>query len=186
MKKLFYTLLVSVLSITALQAQTTTIGDVELQNAVNIDGTSLQLNGAGIRSKYFLSLYVGSLYVPSKITDGEKALATDQKMIQLDIISSLISKEKMEDTIKEGFNNSMNGNIAPLQKEIDSFIAVFSEEVEVGDIFQFVTNGSKLKALKNGKELTSVDNAEFNKVLFGIWLGAKPADKKLKSKMLGN
>ncbi|NLR94174.1 MULTISPECIES: chalcone isomerase family protein [Flammeovirga] len=186
MKKVLYTIIVMIASIISVNAQTTTVSDVTLENKVEINGLSLDLNGAGVRSKYFLSLYVGSLYLPKKSTDANEVLYnTDNKMIQLDIISSLISKEKMEETIKEGFKNSMNGDTSSLQSEIDSFIAVFSDEVEVGDKFQFVDKGTILKAYKNGKELTTIKNEEFQKVLFGIWLGNKPADKKLKNKMLG-
>ncbi|KXX69688.1 hypothetical protein AVL50_12400 [Flammeovirga sp. SJP92] len=174
------------MSVVTVSAQTTEISDVVLQNSVQEDGTQLQLNGAGVRSKYFLSLYVGSLYLPGKSSDANKILySSDMKMIQLDIISSLITAEKMEETVRAGFKNSLGGDTSSLQSEIDSFIAVFGEEIEVGDIFKFVTSGQELKAYKNGKLLTTVTGAEFQRALFGIWLGNKPADKKLKNLMLG-
>ncbi|WP_044202105.1 chalcone isomerase family protein [Flammeovirga sp. OC4] len=186
MKRAFIAFLLTVMSVVTVSAQTTEISDVVLQNSVEESGTKLQLNGAGVRSKYFLSLYVGSLYLPGKSSDANKILySNEMKMIQLDIISSLITAGKMEETVRTGFKNSLGGDTSSLQSEIDSFIAVFGEEIEVGDIFKFVTSGKELKAYKNGKLLTTVKGEEFQRALFGIWLGNKPADKKLKNLMLG-
>ena len=39
---------------------------------------------------------------------------------------------------------------------------------------------------KDGKEVGMIEGLDFKKALFGIWLGAKPADKGLKNEMLGN
>jgi len=52
----------------------------------------LVLNGAGYRSKYWLSLYVGALYVTKKTSDPESIIEADEKMaLQITIISSLIT-----------------------------------------------------------------------------------------------
>lgn len=186
MKQAIFAFLLMVTSMVTVSAQTTEISDVTLQNTIEVDGATLHLNGAGVRSKYFLSLYVGSLYLTNKASDANKILySTDVKMIQLDIISSLITAEKMEETVKEGFKNSLGGDTSSLQSEIDSFISVFKEEIEVGDVFKFETNGTSLKAYKNDKLLTTVESEDFQRALFGIWLGNKPADKKLKGLMLG-
>ncbi|MBB6461028.1 chalcone isomerase family protein [Flammeovirga kamogawensis] len=186
MKQSLLTVLIVFAAFVSTFAQTTEISDVTLQNKIDVDGTSLTLNGAGVRSKYFLSLYVGSLYLPIKASDANKILYSKElKMIQLDIISSLITAEKMEETVRAGFKNSLNGNTAPLQKEIDAFISVFSEEIETEDIFKFISDGTSVKAYKNDKLLTTVEGEEFQRALFGIWLGNKPADKKLKNLMLG-
>lgn len=41
-----------------------TVGGVDIPDTYTADSTELQLNGAGTRSKFFIDLYVGSLYVP--------------------------------------------------------------------------------------------------------------------------
>lgn len=186
MKHTIIAFLLAAVSMITAQAQTTEISDVTLQNSIDVDGTALQLNGAGVRSKYFLSLYVGSLYLENKSSDANKILYSNElKMMRLDVISSLITAEKMEETVRSGFKSSLGGDTSSLQSEIDSFIGVFKEEIEVGDVFKFITTGEVLKAYKNDKLLTTVEGEDFQRALFGIWLGNKPADKKLKGLMLG-
>ncbi len=63
MKQAIFAFLLMVTSMVTVSAQTTEISDVTLQNTIEVDGATLHLNGAGVRSKYFLSLYVGSLYI---------------------------------------------------------------------------------------------------------------------------
>ncbi|NRA12526.1 MAG: chalcone isomerase family protein [Crocinitomicaceae bacterium] len=45
--------------------------------------------------------------------------------------------------------------------------------------------GKGAAVMVNGKYKGLVAGLEFKKALFSIWLGSNPADKKLKSKMLG-
>ncbi|MGL5395016.1 MAG: chalcone isomerase family protein, partial [Shewanella sp.] len=40
------------------------VSGVQVADSITLDAQTLQLNGAGVRSKFFMDLYVGSLYVP--------------------------------------------------------------------------------------------------------------------------
>lgn len=163
------------------------VSDVKVPTSLDVDGTKLTLNGAGIRTKYFMDMYVGSLYVKSKGQDGPTIANADEEMtIHLDIISGLITSDKMVSATNDGFENSTGGNTAPLQKEIDMFMGAFSEEIVDGDAFQFdYTPDAGTKVYKNGTLKTTIAGHKFKKALFGIWLGNKPADKNLKKGMLG-
>ncbi|GAA4839357.1 chalcone isomerase family protein [Algivirga pacifica] len=186
MKTLFFTFIFSILSLGLTQAQSVTISDVELKENVTVDGTDLVLNGAGIRTKFFFDLYVGSLYLPSKKTDAEAIIHGEDLMrIQLNIISSMITSEKMESATREGFENATNGKTQPIEGEINAFIDVFKEEIKEGDVFQFDAQGPRVTVYKNGNKSIVIEGKAFREALFGIWLSNKPADKKLKEQMLG-
>ena len=43
------------------------IGGIEMPNNLKIDNSELILNGAGLREKWFLDLYVGGLYLTKKM-----------------------------------------------------------------------------------------------------------------------
>ena len=146
----------------------------------------LVLNGAGVRSKWFLDLYVGGLYLKNKSSDALHIINLDEAMaITLHITSSLISSKKMQDATMEGFENSTNKNIEPLKSRINKFINVFKEEIKDGDIYNFIYEPKDgVKIYKNSKFITTIKGLEFKKALFGIWLCDKPAQESLKKKML--
>ena len=72
------------------------IGGINMPETIKAGSTTLVLNGAGIRTKFFMKLYVGGLYLQNKTSDANKVLNTDEAMaMRLHIISSMITSEKM-------------------------------------------------------------------------------------------
>ena len=165
------------------------VGGVQLQPSITENGTILNLNGAGIRSKFFIDVYVGSLYTPRPESDAKSILdGKETAAVQLNIISGLISSDKMVETVEEGFKEATDGDVAPLRKRIDEFLNVFTRtEIKKGEVFTLVGEpGTGVITYRNGEKVAEVKGDDFRKALFAIWLGDKPADKKLKSKMLGS
>ncbi len=185
-KQILTLLLVAFTGIFSANAQQTVSG-VKVDSKLSVEGQNLLLNGAGLREKMWIDLYVGSLYLPSKtsnakeITDSKEAAA-----IRLDIVSGMITSEKMISAVNDGFENSTNKNTAPLKAKIDKFKSFFKDEIKKGDNF-IIANvpGTGVVVFKNGTKKGTIDGHDFKKALFGIWLGTKPADKDLKEGMLG-
>ncbi|MDI9355864.1 MAG: chalcone isomerase family protein [Chitinophagaceae bacterium] len=164
------------------------IHDIKIEDKLSIEGQHLTLNGAGTRVKMFMDFYVGSLYVTHKSEDG-KAIASSNKAmaIKIDIVSGLISSERMISAIHEGFEASTGGKTSPLQEYITTFITFFQEPIMKRDVFiiLYVPN-TGVSVYKNGvKKGTIKDNSDFKKALFEIWLGDGAIDKNLKREMLG-
>ncbi len=92
----------------------------------------------------------------------------------------------MKEATTEGFKNSTNGNTAPYQDKIDMFISVFKDNIKINDVYDLIYIPAEgTKVYKNKELKMTVKGLDFKKVLFGIWLGNKPADKGLKDLMLG-
>ncbi len=163
------------------------IAGISMPDTVQADGSALVLNGAGVRTKFFMDLYVGGLYLKQRQADADKIIAADEPMaIRLHIISGLITSEKMETATREGFANATGGQTSPLAEKIESFIAVFREQIQKGDIFEFTyVPGAGTRIAKNGALKKTIPGADFKRALFGIWLCAKPAQESLKAQMLG-
>lgn len=107
--------------------------------------------------------------------------------IRLHIISSMITSEKMENATREGFENSTKNLNISLTNEIETFIDVFKEKIEIGDIYDLIyTPNIGVDIYKNTTYKKTIPSLEFKKALFGIWLGDKPAQESLKTKMLGD
>lgn len=148
----------------------------------------LQLNGAGVREKWLMDLYVGALYLKQHENDAVKIIKDEDEMaIRLEMVSSLVTSEKMSSATLEGFENATHGNTAPLKTEIDAFLATFKEPIKKGDIFEMVyVPGEGVKIYKNSELKNTVAGEAFKQALFGIWLSDKPAQKSLKEEMLGH
>ncbi len=176
-----------VLSSTAATAQMK-VGGAVLPATETFYGETIILNGAGVREKLWIDLYAAGLYLNEKSSEADRVLNDEKPMaIKLHIVSKLISSDKMISAVTEGFEKSTNGNTAPIQKEIDTLISFFKEDIKENDIFDLVYIPSKgVVAYKNGKEKGIVPGKDFKKALFGIWLSNNPADDDLKDQMLAN
>ena len=163
------------------------ISGIEMPNKLKIGNTELVLNGAGVREKFFLDLYVGGLYLIKKQNNPLTIINSKEDMsIRLHIVSGMITSKKMKNAVNEGFENSTNDNITPIKKQIDEFIAVFKDEINKGDIFEMTyVDSVGTEISKNGKVSKIVEGMNFKKALFGIWLCNDPAQESLKEEMLG-
>lgn len=189
MKKALSTSVVSLALSAALAAPVSalTVEGVDIPETYSAMDTKLKLNGAGTRSKWFMDLYVGGLYVPESIDDGQAVInAGEPQAITLHIISGMITSDRMTEATMEGFKNATDGDLSAIRDDVDQFMSVFAEEIKEGDVFDLVYLPSEgVRVLKNGEVRDTVGDLEFKKALFGIWLSDKPAQKELKASMLG-
>jgi len=184
MKKLLLSIFLGVgLSVSA--QSTKTYGGVKFPTTIEIGKTSLELNGGGIREKYFMDLYAAALYVPNKTDEPGKIVYGDvEQAIHIKIISSMVTREKFIESTTEGFKNAGHGKAS--DSEIKKFMGYFSDDFKIGDKIQLEylpEKGTIVK--KNGTVKGTIPGLEFKKALFAIWLGSKPASADLKKGMLG-
>lgn len=162
-----------------------TVAGVTFDSKMSVKGTTLQFNGAGLREKYSLDLYVGALYLERPSMDASVIMNDNKKQaIKLVIVSNKVTRDKFNSSVKEGFENSTNGKASA--EEIAKFKACFKDEFKKGDEINILyVPGKGVAVTINGAYKGLVEGLEFKKALFSIWLGSKPASKKLKSGMLG-
>ena len=185
MLKIYIFLLTIILS--ASTCHTKEIAGINFPDVYEISQTKLILNGVGIRTKFFLQLYVGGLYLEQKNSQPEQIILADSPMaIRLHIVSSMITSKKMEAATREGFEKATDNNISPIKSQIEQFISVFKEEIQENDIYDLVYSADKsVTVYKNGKVHSSIVGLDFKQALFGIWLCDNPAQENLKTEMLG-
>ncbi len=165
----------------------TVIEEATLPNEIVFSGEKLVINGAGLREKFFFDIYAGALYLKNKSKKASEIAGADETMaVKVHILSGMMTKKKLGSALRDGFIKSTNNNVEPLQDRVEKFISFVTEEIEVGQVFDMVYVKGKGSVLyKNGVEKGYVEGLDFKKALFNIWLGSKPVDKDLKSKMLG-
>jgi len=166
----------------------TKIGGVIMPNVVKVGSEYLKINGGGIREKMFMDMYIGVLYLREKSSSASTIINADEPMaIKMRIVSSMVTKDNMEEAIRTGFNNSTGNKTTPIKDKIDLLItSCFKEEIAIGDIFDLIyIPGTGTSFNKNNVSIVSIAGLDFKKALFGIWLCETPADENLKTKMLG-
>jgi hypothetical protein len=176
-----------ILSLGTAFGQDRVVSGVKFPGHIIAEKDALFLNGAGIREKYFMDMYVCGLYLKNRSTDPNTILNADEKMgLRLVIVSSMVSNSVMQKAVREGFEKSTNNNTAPIKKEIETFITAFSDEIKKGDAFELnYVPGTGCVVTKNGVEKTRIAGLAFKKALFGIWLGSNPAHEELRNDLLG-
>lgn len=173
------------IGVTSTFAQKRTVAGITFPPKITVNSKNLIYNGSGLREKYTFDLYVAALYLPRPSMDAGKVITDNSEVaIHIEIVSSKVTKDKFVETVKEGFGKASHGKAT--SDEVKEFMAFFSSEFKVGDkIHLEYSPGVGVTVLKNEKKIGVMKGLEFKKALFSIWLGSSPADKGLKSDLLG-
>jgi len=171
------------------QALALDIEGVKLDDKVQVGNASLQLNGAGIRTRYFFKVYVGALYLGESKHSSATVLAdAGAKRLTMHMLRDL-SSEKLLEAFEKGLSgNNTAAELAAIEARIKEFYVIFraANEVAQGDVITldyFPGEGTRISI--NGVEKGRVAGAEFNRALLKIWLGDEPVDGDLKKGLLG-
>jgi len=151
-------------------------------------GETLVLNGIGLREKFWVDVYVGALYLPSKSTDVAEILSRPGPWrVQLDFIYKEVAQEKLIESWREGFEkNQATETLQQLQSRIDQFYGYFDSSVKAKEQYAFdYIPQQGVRVTRNDRQLGLIPGEDFKNALLEIWLGNKPANKKLKKGMLG-
>ena len=186
LRKQFAAILFAVLVITT-AGNAEEIGGINMPESLQTGQTQLMLNGAGVREKFFIDVYVGGLYLKEKSQDAAAIIEADEPMaIRLHITSSMLTSKKMEKATREGFKKATGGNVEPIKVQIDQFCSVFKKEIKESDRYDLIyVPGKGVEVYINGEYTSVTEGLAFKQALFGIWLSDKPAQKSLKKAMLG-
>jgi hypothetical protein len=73
--------------------------------------TTLVLNGAGLREKFFIDIYVGALYLQAKTPDASAILSDDgPASVHMHFLYSEISKKKITDGWIDGLDANLSSS----------------------------------------------------------------------------
>ncbi len=166
------------------------IEGVKLEPAVQVAGTSLVLNGAGLRTRAFFKVYVAGLYVPQKSGDAAALLA--QKGPRRMAIAMLrnVDADSFSGALNDGLKaNLSEAQVAGFKAQIEALNANLKAigEARKGDLIHFeFTPEAGTRVLVNGQPRgTAIAGDDFFAAVLRIWLGDKPVDGALKKGLLG-
>lgn len=166
------------------------VSGVKYDETLDMRGTKLQLNGAGVRYKAVFKVYTAGLYLPKKAGTTEEALAMPgAKRISITMLRDIDSAE-----LGKLFSRGMEDNMdkAAFSKLVPGVLRmsqVFSDckKLNAGDTFtvDWIPGTGAMLTVKCVPPGEPFKEPEFFNALLRIWLGPNPADWKLKEALLG-
>lgn len=182
-------ILLAALLLLCAQVQAAEVSWVKLPDTAYLGSRELVLNGAGVRSKFFLDLYIAALYLPEKKSSAEAVLADDgEKRIALHLLRDISADHLFSAFNKALTDNHTSSELAAMDASIKQFGAIFiaMNEVKKGEIITLDYQASRgTQVSVNGVLKGTIAGTAFNTALLKIWLGDKPAQDDLKLKLLG-
>jgi hypothetical protein len=168
------------------------VAGVKLDDKVRIapNAPELVLNGAGIRTRFFVKVYVGALYLPEKKTAAADVLALGgAKRMHLAMLRDLTAQQ-LADALNEGFaaNNPpadqerYKAQLAELLGVMNSLGAAKSGEAIALD---FVPDSGTRVLVNGAAKGKPIPDEGFYRAILKVWLGDKPVDADLKRGLLG-
>jgi hypothetical protein len=171
-------------------AQAVEIEGVKFEPTVQVGGTPLQLNGAGVRTRAIFKVYAAGLYVPQKANSAPALLA--QKGPRRMVISMLrnVDADSFSGALNDGLRaNLTEPQLAGFKSQIEALNANLKAvgEVKKGDVIHFeFTPDAGTRVIVNGQPRgNAIAGEEFFAAVLRIWIGDKPVDGSLKKGLVG-
>lgn len=179
------------LSVSSAHAQVSVeVAGVKYDSSVQVNGTKVLLNGAGLRRKTIFKVYAAALYLTAKASTPEAVLASPgPKRIHIVMLREINAAELgklfargMEDNApREEFSKSIAG-VLTMSDIFSTYKKLMPGEAFTVDWIP----GSGTVITINGKVANvPIKEPEFYSALLKIWLGKSPADTLLKDGLLG-
>jgi hypothetical protein len=160
-----------------------TLADVTLPDSITVGNQTLVLNGLGLRSKLFVKVYVGGLYLEKKTSDPAAVIASDApKRVVLQFVYGEVTREQMVEAFEDGFKgNAPNAAKADVQQWVGAL-----ETMKKGEqmTVTYVPSAGTTLTLR-GKDKLTIPGLPFAQAVFSVWFGPKPPSSDLKNGMLG-
>lgn len=165
------------------------IAGVRLDERIRTGSGELQLNGAGVRSKFFIDIYVGALYVTDKSSSPAAIIdAGSTRRIVMHMRRDL-DAEALTSALEEGLaENHPPAELVALAPQATQLSAIMRGvgKVAAGDAVAIDFRADGVELSINGAVCGQVAGEAFARALLKVWLGERPVDAGLKAALLGS
>lgn len=169
--------------------QAAEVAGVKIDQQVRVGHSELVLNGAGLRSKFFIKVYIGALYVTEKAaTPAGLIVAGKAHRMSLHLLRDL-DADALYGALHDGLkDNNSPAELAALQVPIEQFAELMRKigNARSGDRIAIDFTADGVGVSLNGEARGKVLSATFGQALLKVWLGDNPVDASLKKALLGH
>jgi hypothetical protein len=177
------------LALAAFAAHAADVAGVRVEDKTQVESRELVLNGAGLRKRFFLNVYVIALYLPEKKGDAAGVLQlAGPKRAAIHMLRDVGAEqftESLVDGLRANHSEADFRKLEPRVKELADIMAQV-QEAKKGMTLALDWTGSETRLLVNGKPAGKpIAGEEFYRALLRIWLGDHPVQDDLKRALLG-
>jgi hypothetical protein len=167
-------ILAAAFTLAAVNAGAVTVAGAKIEDTASVGGQNLVLNGAALRKKLFIKVYVGGLYLPSKQNNAAAILAADAPRRQVMHFLFDVGKDKMADAWEEGLADNTPNASAEVKTAFKT-LATWMEDMKEGQrIVLTYTPGTGTLVEVNGKNKGTLGGKAVADAILNTWVGPKP------------
>ena len=171
-------------------AATIDVGGAKIEDVVDLQGSKLQLNGAGVRYRAVFKVYAAGLYVGKKVSTPEEVFAAPgPKRMAITLLRDIDSNELGKAFTKGFEDNSPKSEMSKLIPGLTKMGQIFADQKKMmtGENFtiDWIPGTGTVISVRGVQQGEPFKEPEFYAALMRIWLGPNPADSKLKDALLG-
>ncbi|MEK6375379.1 MAG: chalcone isomerase family protein [Acidobacteriota bacterium] len=168
------TAIVLSLILAAAAAEAKDVAGVNVPDSVSVNGQTLVLNGAGLRKKLFIKVYVGALYLASKQSDAAAIVASDSPRRMLMHFLYGVSKAQMAEAWEEGLRDNTPNPSAEVKKNFTT-LAGWMEPINKGKtlVLTYVPGSGTIVEV-NGVAKGVLAGKATADAIVATWVGPKP------------
>src|SRR5262249_3272524 len=162
------------LGLAAVAAEARTIAGVNLAESVTVNNQTLVLNGASIRKKLFIKVYVGGLYLAAKQSDPVAVMSADnaRRMVMHFVFGASKSQ------ISEAWDEGLRDNTPNASAEVKANFAKLTSWMEAIDsgkelVLTYVPGSGTIIEVNGVAKGTLPGKATADAIL-ATWIGPKP------------
>ncbi|KAB2957113.1 MAG: hypothetical protein F9K18_12920 [Thermoanaerobaculia bacterium] len=167
-------------------AAAATVAGVSLPDSIIVGQTPMVLNGADLRSKMFIKVYVGALYLTERNGDAAAVLAADSaRRMELRFLRD-VSKAQLCDSWKEGLAANTPGAGPELAAKFDRLCAAMMDVREGSRLTLTYRPDAGTQVVFGRATAATIPGKDFADALLACWIGPKPGPgEEFKQKVLG-
>ncbi len=173
-------------------AQSVEVGGVKFEPQVQVGdaGTALQLNGAGVRSRFIFSVYAMGLYLPARTSNAAEAISgTGPKRIALRMLRDVDAQTftgALEDGLRANHSEAQFRALEPRVRQLAAIMAELKEAKEGMRIaLDWRPGTGTVVMVDGGPRGRPIEGEDFYAALLRVWLGENPVQSDLKKALLG-
>ena len=168
------------------------VAGVKLEDKVRIapNAPELVLNGAGVRTRFVVKVYVAGLYLPEKKSVPADVLALGgPKRVAMTMLRD-VTAQQLSDALTDGFAaNNAPADQDRYKTQLGELTAIMASlgAAKKGDVvaFDYLPDVGTRVLLNGEAKGKPIPEEGFYRGVLRVWLGDKPADADLKKGLLG-
>lgn len=160
---------------------------VDFPERLQLNGTTLTLNGLGMRKATFLkvNVYVAALYVTSPSRDAAALVNPNAPQELILHFVRNVGVSDLRNAWHEGFERAAREQLPALNARI-AMLTGWMTDMKTGQRLTFLRlPGTGTQVSIDGTVKGTITGDDFSRAFISIWLGPEPPNTELKSGLLG-